>query len=192
MQVDSSFSTATNLFNLGPVADRADAEAVSMPGTSTTIERSFEGVSERDWVELFRRIAAMERGGRVTLTVTIEPNDVKRPPEPVRIVTDPAAPALQPQDVDRLYPWRQKDLVRELNQRIGRRMLNSYDVQAVRRHHRLDERPDFVFNLHGAGRRYSPAVAEWMMDEYRHDAEFFHQARIADQEQLKLRRQKPK
>src|SRR5829696_7649488 len=25
--------------------------------------------------------------------------------QPVRIVTDPGAPALQPQDVDRLYPW---------------------------------------------------------------------------------------
>ncbi len=67
--------------------------------------------------------------------------------QPVRIVTDPDAPALQPQDVDRLYPWRQKDLLRELNSRLGRRTLNSYDIQAVRRQHRLDDRPDFVFNL---------------------------------------------
>ena len=71
--------------------------------------------------------------------------------KPVRIVTDPSAPALQPQDVDRLYPWRPKDLLRELNGRLGRRMLNSYDIQAVRRQHHLDEHPDFVFNLPGAG-----------------------------------------
>jgi hypothetical protein len=110
----------------------------------------------------------------------------------VRIVNDPAAPALHPQDVDRLYPWRQKDLVGVLNRRLGRRMLNSYDIQAVRRHHRLDERPDFIFNLPGAGRRYSPAAAEWMLDEHGRDPEFFQRARVADQEQLKLRRQKPK
>jgi hypothetical protein len=110
----------------------------------------------------------------------------------VRIVNDPAAPALQPQDVDRLYPWRQKDLVRELNRRLGRRMLNSYDIQAVRRHHQLDEHPDFVFNLPGAGRRYSPAVADWVMEEYARDAEFFHTARVADHELLRLRRRKPK
>ncbi len=67
--------------------------------------------------------------------------------QPVRIVTDPNAPALQPQDVDRLYPWRQKDLLRELNSRLGRRAVNSYDIQAVRRQHHLDEHPDFVFNL---------------------------------------------
>jgi hypothetical protein len=111
---------------------------------------------------------------------------------PVRIVTDPDAPALQPQDVDRLYPWRQKDLLRELNTRLGRRTLNSYDIQAVRRQHQLDEHPDFVFNLPGAGRRYSPAAAEWMMEQHARDPEFFHQARLADHEIMKLRRHKPK
>ncbi len=112
--------------------------------------------------------------------------------QPVRIVTDPNAPALQPQDVDRLYPWRQKDLLRELNNRLGRRMLNSYDIQAVRRQHHLDERPDFVFNLPGAGRRYSPAVADWIMERYERAPEFFSRARAADHEIMKLRRQKPK
>src|SRR6476660_1622090 len=112
--------------------------------------------------------------------------------QPVRIVTDPEAPALQPQDVDRLYPWRQKDLLRELNGRLGRRFLNSYDIQAVRRQHRLDEHPDFVFNLPGAGRRYSPAAAEWMLEQHTCDPEFFHRARTADHEIMKLRRRKPR
>lgn len=112
--------------------------------------------------------------------------------QPVRIVTDPNAPVLQPQDVDRLYPWRQKDLLRELNRRLGRRALNSYDIQAVRRQHRLDEHPDFVFNLPGAGRRYSPATAEWILEQYARDPEFFQRARAADHETMKLRRRKPK
>jgi hypothetical protein len=112
--------------------------------------------------------------------------------QPVRIVTDPDAPALQPQDVDRLYPWRQKDLLRELNRRLGRRLLNSYDIQAIRRQHRLDEHPDFVFNLPGAGRRYSPAAAEWIIEQHARDPEFFQRARAADHESMKLRRQKPK
>jgi hypothetical protein len=112
--------------------------------------------------------------------------------QPVRIVTDPNAPALQPQDVDRLYPWRQKDLVRELNARLGRRMLNSYDIQAIRRQHQLDERPDFIFNLPGAGRRYSPAVADWIIEQLAADPGFFEHARAADHELMRLRRQKPK
>jgi hypothetical protein len=119
---------------------------------------------------------------------TLEATNLK----PVRIVTDPSAPALQPQDVDRLYPWRQKDLLRELNGRLGRRTLNSYDIQAVRRQHHLDEHPDFVFNLPGAGRRYSPAAAEWIVDQYAADPEFFQRARVADHEIMKLRRRKPR
>jgi hypothetical protein len=110
----------------------------------------------------------------------------------VRITTDPDAPALQPQDVDRLYPWRQKDLLSELNARLGRRALTTYDIQAVRRQHRLDERPDFVFHLPGTGRRYSPATADWFIEQHARDSEFFKKARSADQEMLKLRRQKPK
>jgi hypothetical protein len=90
------------------------------------------------------------------------------------------------------YPWRQKDLLRELNGRLGLRFLNSYDIQAVRRQHRLDEHPDFVFNLPGAGRRYSSGAAEWMLEQYARDPEFFHRARTADHEIMKLRRRKPR
>jgi hypothetical protein len=75
---------------------------------------------------------------------------------------------------------------------LGRRALNSYDIQAVRRQHRLDERPDFVFHLPGAGRRYSPAVMDWIMEHNERDSDFFRKARTADNEMLKLRRQKPR
>jgi hypothetical protein len=112
--------------------------------------------------------------------------------KPVRIVTDPSAPVLQPQDVDRLYPLRQKDLVRELNRRLGRRAVNSYDIQAIRRQHRLDEHPDFVFHLPGAGRRYSPAVFEWIFEQLTRDPAFFQHARTADHEFMKLHRRKPR
>lgn len=164
----------------------------SEPGTSADMRNAYRRMLERTRRRLHRNVhKAVDRA--------IDPHRPRRTKhrshvnlQPVRIVTDPNAPALHPEDVARLYPWRQKELVRELNQRIGRQMLNSYDIQAVRRHHRLDERPEFVFDLPGAGRRYSPATADWIMEEFRRDPEFFHAARVADQEQLKLRRRKPK
>ena len=169
------------------------------PGTTADmrafVERLLRRVRRR-WLRGIRRVLAQP----MTFDAAAAP---KRPAvkriklertvlQPVRIVSDPNAPALQPQDVDRLYPWRQKDLLHELNSRIGRRMLTTYGIQAVRRHHRLDERPDFVFHLPGAGRRYSPEVADWIMERYERDPEFFHEARVADQEMLKLRRKKPR
>lgn len=163
----------------------------SEPGTSADMRAFFERLLRRvrrRWLRGIRRVlyAPIEQAAKRT---------PKRAPanlQPVRIVTDPEAPALHPQDVDHLYPWRQKDLLRELNSRLGRRMLTTYDIQAVRRQHRLDERPEFIFNLPGAGRRYSPATADWIMEQFNGDPEFFHQARVADQAMLRLRRQKPR
>jgi hypothetical protein len=149
----------------------------------------------RRWLRGIRRVLTQPMTLDVTTTKRRRPERIRLERavlQPVRIVSDPNAPALQPQDVDRLYPWRQKDLLRELNARLGRRALNSYDIQAVRRHHRLDERLEFVFNLSGAGRRYSPAVADWILEQYERHPEFFKDARAADQEMLKLRRKKPR
>jgi hypothetical protein len=170
----------------------------SEPASAADIRRSFERLLNH----IRQRWSRALRHSLNTPLDRLVPRPRKRrtPPsakqainlQPVRITNDPTAPALHPQDVDGLYPWRQKDLVRQLNQRLGRRVVNSYDIQAVRRHHQLDGHPDFVFNLAGAGRRYSPAAADWIVDEFSRDPEFFHKARAADQEHLKLRRRKPK
>jgi hypothetical protein len=173
-------------------------DGASEPGDSrdmrSVLERHLRQV-RKTWLRGIQRVLALpgERGHLRRARRAEQRAEVRTQTrlQPVRIVDDPSAPVLQPQDVDRLYPWRQKDLVRELNARLGRRALNSYDIQAVRRQHRLDERPDFVFHLEGAGRRYSPAVADWIMDQNRHDPDFFLHARAADHEMLRLRRDKP-
>jgi hypothetical protein len=171
-------------------------EGKSVPGGTAELRESFERLLRRvrrRWLRGIQRVLNTPIDLTAPDRTGAKPK-IERPTnlQPVRITTDPDAPALQPQDVDRLYPWRQKDLLRELNARLGRRALTTYDIQAVRRQHRLDERPDFVFHLPGAGRRYSPATADWFMDQHAHDSEFFKKARAADQEMLKLRRQKPK
>jgi hypothetical protein len=167
---------------------------VSAPGTTDDMQaffrRTLRGVA-REWLRGIRRVI-----GSAAVPLELaggEPGGATRGrPQPVRIVTDPSVPALQPQDVERLYPLRQKDLVGQLNRRFGRRLVNSYDIQAVRRQHGLDERPDFVFHLPGAGRRYSHAAAEWFASQYEADSQFFQRARAADHETLMLRRKKPR
>jgi hypothetical protein len=165
---------------------------VSEPGTLDDMRAFFRRVMRRAAGQWLSRIRRVLRDAASFPEKQVGAPGVSGPPQPVRIVTDPAAPALQPQDVDRLYPLRQKDLVRQLNREFGRRLVNSYDVQAVRRQHHLDERPDFVFHLPGAGRRYSRAAAEWIVGAYRRDPEFFQQARAADHETMLLRRRKPR
>jgi hypothetical protein len=198
-----------------------DTPSVDVKTSSANRQQAGDLNAAGDWSQLISEIVRIANSGGGRVEVRFKPSDQSRTPgrvfsaniestatksgqsgvvwataeanlQPVRIVKDPTAPALQPQDVDCLYPWRQKDLLRELNGRLGRRMLNSYDIQAVRRQHHLDDHPDFVFNLPGAGRRYSPAAAEWIVEQYAGDPEFFHRARDADHEIMKLRRQKPR
>jgi hypothetical protein len=186
------------VFHAGSFYTRRHGRTV--PGTTDDIRVMFERFLRqvrRGWVRGIRRVMQQPLGSvRPMRSDRKSKRDKlsKIPPvlQPVRIVTDPSAPALQPQDVDRLYPLRQKDLLHELNDRLGRRALNSYDIQAVRRQHRLDEHPDFVFHLPGAGRRYSPVVIDWILKQREHNPKFFDEARAADHELMKLRRQKPK
>lgn len=173
----------------------------SEPASEADLRVFFERLLRRvrrKWLRGIRRVIGtptsellLPRTSRADRLPTTTPQP--RPSlQPVRIVNDPSAPALQPQDVDHLYPYRLREAVAELNQRAGRRALTTYDIQAVRRQHRLDERPDFVFHLLGAGRRYSPAMIEWLWNEWQHDPDFFRAARTADQQALRARRTKPR
>jgi hypothetical protein len=174
---DGSFATGVFYFRHGDQ---------TVPGTSSDLKLFFENkLAElrRRWIPEIERVIS----GTADSTLANHSTEASNL-QPVRIVTDPDAPALQPQDVDRLYPWRQRDLVTELNFRLGRRMLTTYDIQAIRRQHQLDEHPEFVFHLPGAGRRYSPAVADWIISQYAADPEFFAKAHAADQAMLRARR----
>jgi hypothetical protein len=192
----SRLADGERIFSAGVFYFRRGDKCVA--GTSADLRAFLARMLDRErrrWLRGIRRVI----GGPIGLQGTPRRDRAAAAPsasaanlQPVRIVNDPGAPALQPQYVDRLYPWRQKDLLDELNHRLARRALTTYDIQAVRRQHRLDDRPDFVFHLPGAGRRYSPAVADWMMEQFNQDASFFEKARAADQAILRLRRQKPR
>jgi hypothetical protein len=173
----------------------------SQPANEADLRMFFERLLRRvrrQWLRGLRRVVGLStdvllqagptRSGALPTTASRPPLDL----QPVRIVDEPNAPVLQPPDVDRLYPQRLKDVVTELNRRAGRRALTTYDIQAARRQLRLDERPDFVFHLLGAGRRYSPAMVDWLWEQWQHDPEFFRAARAADQQLLRRRRAKPR
>jgi hypothetical protein len=173
----------------------------SEPATGADLRIFFERLLRRvrrQWLRGIRRLVGtptetLLQSGRLRVDPLITSAPRQRTYlQPVRIVEDPNAPALQPQDVDRLYPYRLRDVVAELNRRADRHTLTTYDIQAVRRQHRLDERPDFVFHLVGAGRRYSPAMVDWLASEWQRDPEFFRAARAADQQVLRSRRRKPR
>ena len=98
-------------------------------------------------------------------------------PTEVRFTDDPRAPVFGKLHPDRTHPYRQTELVDEVNKRLpGKRSINAYDIQCVRAVHGIDAnaRPDFAHKPKFGSQQYSDAFADWLASQ---DQSFFDDAR---------------
>jgi len=155
----------------------------SEPGTTrdvaTMIDRRLNA-ERRSWLNAVKR-------------VTVEPapilsSEVRESESanavPIRVVDDPRAKAFRLVDYDKTHPYRQKELLAELRQRIDGLNLNQFDLLAVRYAHSTDARPDFSHKGLFGTRQYSPKFLAWLEQQIKHDPRFLLQAR----EQYQARR----
>jgi hypothetical protein len=97
---------------------------------------------------------------------------------PIRIVEDPSAPQYRKIDTDKAFPYRQKELIREVNKKLPEGVrINRHDVLSVRRMYDVDENTKFCYAPLYSSQQYSQAFADWMLDRYSKDKEFFQKAR---------------
>jgi hypothetical protein len=97
---------------------------------------------------------------------------------PIRITDDPRAPGYQLIDPDKTHPWRQKELLEELNKMLPTK-INTYDLLAVRRLHHVDDDANFVHKARFGSTQYSPAFAEWLLKQHAADPRFFEKCRVS-------------
>jgi hypothetical protein len=94
----------------------------------------------------------------------------------IRITTDEHAPLYRAVDFDVTHPYRQKELIAEVNARLPEeRAINAYEFQAVRRTYDID--PDFVHRPRFGTNQYSQAFVDWLVERIEHDEEFIARAR---------------
>jgi len=97
---------------------------------------------------------------------------------PIRLTNDESAPTLSVMQADKLYPHRQKELVKRLAERIGGQpVISAHDLQCVRRVHKIDDNPMFTYQAQHSPRKYTEAFVDWLLDRYEQDPTFFKQAR---------------
>ena len=98
----------------------------------------------------------------------------------VRIVNEPNATGLQKIDYDQSHPYVQKDLIAVVNKRLPAGVkINPYDVLAVRRTRRVESEGNFYHKGAFGPSQYSNAFADWLVDNYTKDQDFFVKARAA-------------
>jgi hypothetical protein len=102
-------------------------------------------------------------GAEVAVIETAERDEQGRPTL-IRLTTDPHAPLYGQVDPDQSHPYRQKEVIREVNARLDGYKVNAFDILSVRRVHAISEdtRPEFV---------------DWLIGEDERDPEFFASAK---------------
>ena len=79
-------------------------------------------------------------------------------------------------DFDLTHPYRQTEVVRTVNERVGRKLVSGYDLQCVRKVYDAAHRPEFFHRPKFGSPQYSEAFVSWLVSEWEKD-EFFEKAK---------------
>lgn len=89
-----------------------------------------------------------------------------------------------PKNPDTTHPYRQKDVVSAVNARLGGKcFINSYDVQCMRKVHKIDAKTEFYYKSKFASPQFSGAFVDWIVEEYEKNPQFFEVAKAKSKEQ---------
>lgn len=155
--------------------------AKSVPATRddlrTFMERRVTAVKRRLIGDIKRVITAPE-GSEI---VAIERAEDEQGERVIRITTDQNAPLYRAVDFDVTHPYRQKELIAEVNSRLPvDKAINAYEFLAVRRTNEID--PDFVHRPRFGTNQYSETLVEWLVERIERDPQFIPRARARYQE----------
>jgi hypothetical protein len=132
------------------------------------------------WLANIRQVMHAPDGAEVAVIETAERDEEGRPTL-IRLTTDPHAPLYGQVDPDQSHPYRQKEVIREVNARLDGHSVNAFDVLSVRRVHAISEqtRPEFVHVPKFGSPQYSDAFVDWLIAEDERDPEFFPRAKAS-------------
>ena len=165
----------------------------SKPATAADLRKFLERRLElvrRQWLRSIREVLIAPRGAHVAVVHTDE-TDEHGVPTLIRLSSDPNAPLYGKLDPDRTHPYRQTEVIAELNRRLPEGVtVNPYDVLSVRRVHDISEqtRPEFTHVPKFGSPQYSDAFVDWLVAEHERDPEFFARAKAQYTESIRGRR----
>jgi hypothetical protein len=157
----------------------AKSEAATGVDVRDFIRRQLDA-TRTQWLSNIRQVMHAPDGAEVAVVETAERDEEGRPTL-IRLTTDPHAPLYGQVDPDQSHPYRQKEVISEVNVRLGEGLVNAFDVLSVRRVHQVSEetRPEFVHVPKFGSPQYSDAFVDWLVGERQRDPSFFEKAKAA-------------
>jgi len=155
----------------------AKSEPATSADLSRIIERSIQS-HRREWMAGVRRVVNTS----TRPVVSVLPAPVRQSDDPaataIRITTDSSAPEYRLVDPDATHPFRQKELIAEVNALLPRdKHVNQFDILAVRQAFRIDQEARYFHKARYATAQYSPEFRDWLVEQVSADPSFFRKAR---------------
>jgi Putative DNA-binding domain/EC042_2821-lke REase len=167
------------VFSVGTVYFRHGAK--SEPGTSEDLRIFLErelALIKRSWLDGIAKVVEAPAGSRFAI---LPPETEPAGPSgalPLRLTDDPTAPAYYAVPIDTTHPFRQKEVVREVNTKLaGRKTINAHDTLCIRRVYSVEKDIKFCYTQNYATPRYSEAFVDWVVQKYEEDESFFNKTK---------------
>ncbi len=168
----SAFAKGTLYFRHG-----AKSEPGNMQDLQKVIERNLESI-RGEWLAGVRKVVQAPRGTQIAVLGPAVAQSDSPETVPIRLSRNPDAPEYKFVGTDDTHPHCQKELIIEVNALLPEGVtINSYDAQAVRRVHQIQDYSEYMQYLKHAAPQYSDLYVDWIIDQFNKDSEFFNTAR---------------
>jgi hypothetical protein len=170
----SAFSQGTLYFRHGSKSEPGNREDLG-----SWRDREIAKV-RKSWLGGIRKVVNAEANDTVTVISSLRSDPKDGDVVLAKMSTDPSAIKVVPGNAEEIWPYRQKDLIVQINKRLGKgNWINSHDIFCIKKTYDiLNKRPDFAYRSHHlASPQFSEAFAEWIADEFRANNDFFKRAR---------------
>jgi len=165
-------------FSQGTVYFRHGAK--SEPGTSDDLRETLERELDRirsSWLAGIKKVVEAPAGSVIAIlptnTEAVSPLDRL----PLQLTNDPTAPSYYAIPIDTTHPFRQKEVVREVNARLVPKVITSHDIRCIRCVYSVQEEVKFYYAQKFASPRYSQAFVDWIVQKYNEDQTFFEKTK---------------
>jgi hypothetical protein len=98
---------------------------------------------------------------------------------PIRIVDDPSAPHYYAMKVDDTHPYRQKDVVKLVNEKLAnRKSITSHNIICIRRVFNILTDIKYCYTMNYASPRYSQMFVDWIVEQFEKNEHFFEETKM--------------
>lgn len=156
--------------------------AKSEPATTEDLRKFIDWrveVVREKWLGNIGEVMAAPPDSRIAVVQT-QGEDAEGLPTTIRLSTDADAPLYGMLDPDVTHPYRQTELIEEVNSRLPAGVsFNQYDSLCIRRVHEIDgtNHPEFAHESRFGLAQYSDAFVDWIVEQYNANNDFFAETR---------------